>query len=152
MNKKEHGGISRRRSRQMQKMTFLHEKSIKNNDSFCKTHNEMMIQQQYIPAWEEKASLVPFVTQGRSWWEVAGGTWRGTQCQATTQQLISGASFGASAPKTAVLQLTHSWKLVELCVASLHTLYHTSAIIMLYTHMRVAGTAQPLCHAEELTR
>jgi hypothetical protein len=42
MNKKQHGGIRRRRSR-MQKMTFLHEKSIITSDSFCKTHNEMMI-------------------------------------------------------------------------------------------------------------
>jgi hypothetical protein len=57
----------------MQKMTFLHEKSIKTSDSFCKTHNEMMIQQQYIPAWKEKASLLPFVMQRHSWWEVAGG-------------------------------------------------------------------------------
>jgi hypothetical protein len=72
MNKKEHGGIRGRRSR-MQKITFLCEKSIKNNHSFCKTHNEMMIQQQYIPAWEEKASLVPFMMQRHSWWEVAGG-------------------------------------------------------------------------------
>jgi hypothetical protein len=72
MNKKEHGGIRRRRSR-MWKMTFLHEKSIKTSDSFCKTHNEMMIQLQYIPAWEGKASLVPFVMQRSSWWEVAGG-------------------------------------------------------------------------------
>jgi hypothetical protein len=78
MNKKEHCGIRRHQSR-MWKMTFLHEKSIKNNHSFCKTHNEMMIQQQYIPAWEEKASLVPFVMQGCSWWEVGGGTWQGTQ-------------------------------------------------------------------------
>jgi hypothetical protein len=58
----------------------------------------------------------------------------------------------ASAPKTAVLQLTHSWKFKELHAASLHTPYHTSAIIMLYTHMRAAVTAQPLCHAEELMR
>jgi hypothetical protein len=48
-----------------------HKKSIKTSDSFCKTHNEMMIQRQYIPAWEEKASLVPFVMQRHSWWEVA---------------------------------------------------------------------------------
>jgi hypothetical protein len=54
-------------------MTFLHEKSIKTSDSFCKTHNEMMIQRQYIPACEEKASVVPFVMQRCSWWEVAGG-------------------------------------------------------------------------------
>jgi hypothetical protein len=72
MNNKEHGGIRCRRSR-MQKITFLHEKSIKTSDSFCKTHNEMMIQLQYIPAWEGKASLVPFVMQRCSWWEVAGG-------------------------------------------------------------------------------
>jgi hypothetical protein len=54
-------------------MTFLHEKSIETSDSFCKTHNEMMIQQQYIPAWEGKASLVPFLMQRCSWWEVVGG-------------------------------------------------------------------------------
>jgi hypothetical protein len=54
-------------------MTFLHKKSIKTSDSFCKTHNEMMIQRQYIPACEEKASVVPFVMQRCSWWEVVGG-------------------------------------------------------------------------------
>jgi hypothetical protein len=42
---RQQGGITRRRSR-MQKMTFLHEKSIKTSDSFCKTHNEMMIHRQ----------------------------------------------------------------------------------------------------------
>jgi hypothetical protein len=52
---------------------FSPQKINQTSDSFCKTHNEMMIQQQYIPAWEEKASLVPFVMQRRSWWEVTGG-------------------------------------------------------------------------------
>jgi hypothetical protein len=72
MNKKEHGSIRCRQSR-MWKMTFLHKKSIKTSDSFCKTHNEMMIQRQYIHAWEGKASLVPFVMQRHSWWEVVRG-------------------------------------------------------------------------------
>jgi hypothetical protein len=83
MNKKEHGGIRRRRSR-MRKMTFLHEKSIKTSDSFCKTHNEMMIATATIhTCLGGEASLVPFVMQRCSWWEVAGGgrggTWWGTQ-------------------------------------------------------------------------
>jgi hypothetical protein len=74
MNKKEHGSIRRCRSR-MQKMTFLHEKSIKTSDSFCKTHNEMMIQWQYIPAWEGNASLVPWCkgAHGGRRWGARGG-------------------------------------------------------------------------------
>jgi hypothetical protein len=33
----------------------------------------------YIPAWEEKAFLVPCMMQRHSWWEVAGGMQQGTQ-------------------------------------------------------------------------
>jgi hypothetical protein len=84
MNKKEHGGIRRRRSR-MQKMTFLHEKSIKTSDSFCKTHNEMMIATARIhtclggegfPGTIREAKALMVGGGGR---RRGGGTWWGTQ-------------------------------------------------------------------------
>ncbi len=84
MNKKEQGSIRHHWSWR-QKMTFCHKKLIKTGHSFCKTHNEMMIQQWYIPAWEEKAFLVPCMMQRRSWCEVAGGrAWQGTQVSYTS--------------------------------------------------------------------
>jgi len=48
------------------------------------------MQRRYIPAWEAKDFLVACETQGRSWWEVAGGTWWGTQVGYTS--FLRGAS------------------------------------------------------------
>jgi hypothetical protein len=81
MNEKVHGGIRRRRSR-MRKMTFLHEKSIKTSDSFCKTHNEWWYSDNtYLPARRRLLWYHSWCkgAHGGRWQEEVGGTWQGTQ-------------------------------------------------------------------------